>query len=56
MTVTDQDNTIPQNIMFHRLVDLIRSILGRPMDFDLRLEVEAEAVQPAQLGRTRLGF
>ena len=51
-----QDNATPQNIMFRRLVDLIRSILGRPMDFDVRLEVQAEAVQPTQLGKTRLGF
>jgi type VI secretion system protein ImpH len=51
-----QSNAMPKNIMFRRLVDLIRSILGRPLDFDVRLEVEAEAVQPTQLGSTRLGF
>jgi type VI secretion system protein ImpH len=47
---------VPKNIMFCRLVDLVRSILGRPLDFDVRFEVEAEAVEPAQLGKTRLGF
>jgi len=47
---------VPKNIMFRRLVDLIRSILGRPLDFDVRLEVEPAAVQPTQLGATRLGF
>ena len=52
----EQESAIPQNIMFRRLVDLIRSILGRPLDFDVRLEVQAEAVQPTQLGSTRLGF
>ena len=53
---TDRKDAIPRNIMFRRMVDLIRSILGRPLDFDVRLEVEAEAVQPTQLGSTRLGF
>ena len=52
----DQNNTIPKNILFHRLADLVGSILGRPLDFDVRLKVQAEAVQSTQLGSTRLGF
>lgn len=55
-TQDDPENTIPPNLMYRRLVDLIRSILGRPLDFDVRLEVQAEAVKPTQLGSTRLGF
>ena len=45
-----------QNIAFRRLVDLIKSVLGRPLDFDIRFEVTAEAVLGTQLGKTRLGF
>ena len=44
------------NIAFLRLVDLIRSILNRPLDFDIRLEVHPAAVTPARLGSSRLGF
>lgn len=52
----EQNSAVPKNIMFRRLADLVGSILGRPLDFDVRLKVQAEAVQPTQLGSTRLGF
>ncbi|MFK7767228.1 MAG: type VI secretion system baseplate subunit TssG [Mariniblastus sp.] len=44
------------NIAFRRLVDLINSTLGRPLDFDIRFKVLPEAISAAQLGKTRLGF
>lgn len=44
------------NVAFRRLVDLIKGILGRPLDFDIRFCVKSEAVSPARLGGTRLGF
>ena len=47
---------VEQNVAFRRLVDLIKSILGRPLDFDIRLVVEPEAVSPSKLGTARLGF
>ena len=52
----EESSAMPRNIAFRRLVDLIRSILGRPLDFDIRIEAAPEAVSPAQLGTTRLGF
>lgn len=47
---------VPRNIGFRRLVEFIRATMGRPLDFDIRLEVEPDAVQPSRLGSTRLGF
>lgn len=47
---------VEQNVAFRRLVDLIKSILGRPLDFDIRFQVDPEAVSPSKLGTTRLGF
>lgn len=51
-----EETAVPKNIMFQRLAEMTRSILGRPLDFDVRLVADAEAVQPARLGETRLGF
>lgn len=51
-----EEQTVPRNIMFQRLADMTRSILGRPLDFDIRLTVQPEAVKPAKLGESRLGF
>jgi type VI secretion system protein ImpH len=48
--------TVSRNFMFRRLVEMTRSILGRPLDFDIRLTVKPEAVEPARLGHSRLGF
>ena len=47
---------ITNNIAFRRLVDLIKSIQGRPLDFDIRFRVKPEAVSQTRLGSTRLGF
>ncbi len=47
----DGDKIVGPNVAFRRLVDLIKSILGRPLDFDIRFQVEPDAVSPAQLGR-----
>jgi len=44
------------NIAFRRLVDLIKSIQGRPLDFDVRFQVTPNAVSATRLGSTRLGF
>ena len=48
--------SVPDNIAFQRLVDLIKAILKRPLDFDIRFQVKPEAVSATQLGSTRLGF
>lgn len=48
-----------KNLAFRRLVDLIKGILGRPLDFDIRFSVRSEVVEPSTLsfdGATRLGF
>jgi predicted component of type VI protein secretion system len=45
-----------KNVAFRRLVDLIKSILGRPLDFDIRFKVKPEAVSASKLGTARLGF
>lgn len=55
-TAEDAQRTVPVNIAFRRLVDLIRCALERPLDFDIRLQVQPEAVRPSQLGSTRLAF
>ncbi|MEL7499331.1 MAG: type VI secretion system baseplate subunit TssG [Planctomycetota bacterium] len=47
---------VPKNAAFLRLTDLIKSILDRPLDFDIRFVVEPDAVLPARLGDSRLGF
>ena len=52
----ESSDNVPQSIRFKRLVEMTRSILGRPLDFDVRLTVKPEAVVPARLGHTRLGF
>ena len=46
----------PSNAAFLRLTDLIKAILGRPLDFDIRFVVSPDAVFPARLGDSRLGF
>lgn len=51
-----EEQTILRNITFRRLADMTRSILGRTLDFDIRLTVQPDAVKPAKLGETRLGF
>lgn len=50
------ETAIPKNIMFRRLAEMTRSILSRPLDFDVRLVADVDAVKPARLGQTRLGF
>lgn len=52
----ESNRQIPRNDAFLRMVDLIQSILDRPIDYDIRLIVEADAVLPARLGETQLGF
>ena len=52
----ESSDKISRNFRFKRLVEMTRSILGRPLDFDVRLTVKPEAVSPAKLGETRLGF
>lgn len=47
---------VPRNAAFLRLKDLVKSILDRPLDFDIRFVVEPDAVLPARLGEARLGF
>lgn len=44
------------NFRFRRLVEMTRSFLSRTLDFNIRLTVLPEAVTPAKLGQTRLGF
>ena len=52
----ESSDKVTQNFRFKRLVEMTRSILCRPLDFDVRLKVTPEAVVPARLGQTRLGF
>lgn len=59
---------LSSNVAFLRFVDLVKTTVGKPLDFDVRFEVGAEAVTPARLGSwqvakttvktagTRLGF
>lgn len=47
---------VPRNAAFLRLTGMIKSILDRPLDFDIRFVVEPDAVFPGRLGETRLGF
>jgi predicted component of type VI protein secretion system len=56
VTRESEKRAIRSNLAFRRLVDLIKSILGRPLDFDVRFQVKPDAVSPTQLGSTRLGF
>ena len=51
-----EKKNVTNNIAFRRLVDLIKSMQGRPLDFDVRFQVKPEAVSGTQLGSTRLGF
>lgn len=53
---TPESVKVPNNAAFLRLTDLIKAILGRPLDFDIRFVVSADAVFPARLGESRLGF
>lgn len=48
-SVNSEKRSIRANIAFRRLVDLIKSIQGRPLDFDVRFYVKPEAVLPARL-------
>ena len=49
-------NPYGNNLAFRRLIDLIKGVLGRPLDFDIRFCVYPDAVTPTQLGSSRLGF
>lgn len=49
-------DAVPCNAAFLRLTDMIKAILGRPLDFDIRFVVQPDAVFPSRLGETRLGF
>lgn len=48
-TRSSENQIVKDNIAFRRLVDLIKSIQGRPLDFDIRFHVRPEGVSQARL-------
>ena len=44
------------NLSFRRLIDLVKGVLGRPLDFNIRFAIQPNYIRGTELGKSRLGF